>query len=173
MEGTPARSQAARTCDGAGTGGRRRCTRLLESTSRGLAQNPRATLLGAQDRQRPQQATEEFTRQSQASAPEHLDGRDQEGRRNRLRYFRGNLRHEIRQGGRMFDQGSRRAARLLRLPCRALDALANDQPDREHLRNRPPSNDKVERMPLEQDGAWHDLQARTVSRDELASPARL
>src|SRR5437660_9752871 len=173
MEGTPARSQAARTCDGAGTGGRRRCTRLLESTSRGLAQDPRATLLGAQDRQRPQQATEEFTRQSQASAPEHLDGRDQEGRRGRLRYIRGNLRHEVRQGGRMPDQGPRRAARLLRFPRRALEALTHDPPTRRILRNRPPSNDKVEGMPLEQDGACYDLQARTVSRDELASPARL
>ena len=55
---------------------------------RGLAQDARATLLGAQDRQRPQQAAEEPARQSQAGAPEHLDGRDQEGRRGRLRCFR-------------------------------------------------------------------------------------
>ena len=86
--------------------------------------------------------------------------------------FVGNLRHEVRQGGRMPDQGSRRAARLLRLPRRALEALAHDQSDREHLRDRPPSNDKIERMPLEQDRACHDLQARTVRREELASPAR-
>jgi len=152
---------------------KRRGLAMGPGASRGLAQDARATLLGAQDCQRPQQATEEFARQSQAGASEHLDGRDQEGRRGRLRYVRGNLRHEVRQGGRMPDQGSRRAARLLRLPRRTLEALANDQPDREHLRNRPSSNDKVERMPLEQDGACHDLQTRTVSRDELAPPAWL
>ena len=87
VEGASARSQATWTCDGAGTRGRRRCARILEGASRGVAQDARTTLLGAQDRQRPQPATEEFARQSQADTPEHLDGRDQERRRGCLRYF--------------------------------------------------------------------------------------
>lgn len=49
-------------------------TTFLESSGRSLAQDARATLLGAQDCQCPQQAAEEFARQSQAGAPEHLDG---------------------------------------------------------------------------------------------------
>ena len=79
-----------------------------------------------------------------------------------LRYVRGNLRHEVRQGGRMSDQGSRRATDLLRLPRRTLETLAHDQPDRKHVRNRSSSNDAIERLPLEQDRACHDVQARTV-----------
>ena len=62
--------------------------------------------------------------------------------------FAGNLRHKVRQGRRMPDQGSRRSARLLRLPRRALGALANEQSDRERLRNCSPSNDKIEGVPL-------------------------
>ena len=64
--------------------------------------------------------------QSQACASGHLDGRDQEGRRDRARCVRRNLRHQVRQGGRMPDQGSRRAARLLRLPRRALETSTHD-----------------------------------------------
>ena len=46
---------------------------------RGVADNPRTTLLGAQDRQHPEQAVEEPTHQGQARAAGDLDGRDQEG----------------------------------------------------------------------------------------------
>jgi hypothetical protein len=60
VEGTPARSQTTWTRDRAGTRGRRRRARFLEGASRGMAQDARATLLGAQDRQRPQQAAEEL-----------------------------------------------------------------------------------------------------------------
>ena len=40
--------------------------------------------------------------------------------------------------------------------------LRTTQPDRVRLRNRPPSSDKIEGMPLEQDRACHDVQARTI-----------
>ena len=93
-------------------------------------------LLGAQDRQRPEQAAEEPASKGQAGAAGHLDGRDQEGCRGRVRCLRRNLGRQIRQGGRVPDQGSRRAARLLRLPGRALEASAHDQP-RSKARSRP------------------------------------
>ena len=51
-------------------------------------------------------------------------------------------------------EGSRRAARVLRLPCRALEASADDEPDREHLRHRAAPHDPIEGLPLEQDRAW-------------------
>jgi hypothetical protein len=41
-----------------------------------VADNPRATLLGAQDRQHPEQDAEEPTHQGQARTAGDLDGRD-------------------------------------------------------------------------------------------------
>ena len=64
------------------------------------------------------------------------------------------------------------AARLLRLPGRALEASAHDKPDREHVRHRSASNDPIEGLPLEQDRARHDLQARTGRREKLAPSPR-
>jgi hypothetical protein len=44
-----------------------------------VAKDAQPALLGAQDRQRPQQAAEEPATEGQAGAPGDLDGRDQEG----------------------------------------------------------------------------------------------
>src|SRR5205807_268177 len=73
------------------SGGR---ARVLEGARRGVADNPRATLLGAQDRQHPEQDAKEPTQQGQARVAGDLDGRDQEGcpfgiRRLRLPRFSG------------------------------------------------------------------------------------
>ena len=43
------------------------------------------------------------------------------------------LRGEIPKGRRVPDEGSRSSPGLLRLPRRALDSLADDQPDRIHV----------------------------------------
>ena len=64
---------------------RRWRARLLEGARRGLADDARAALLGAQDRQRAQQAAEEPAAESQARAAGDLDGRDQGRRRAGLR----------------------------------------------------------------------------------------
>ena len=74
--------------------------------------------------------------QSQTRAPGDLDGRDQEGGADRLRRLRRDLRGQVRQGGRVPGKGPRCAARLLRFPRRALEALADHEPDREHVRDR-------------------------------------
>ena len=58
------------------SGGR---ARVLEGARRGVADSPRAALLGAQDRQHPEQDAEEPAQQGQARAAGDLDGRDQEG----------------------------------------------------------------------------------------------
>ena len=58
-------------------GHRRRCARLLEGARRGLAEDARATLLGAQDRERARQAAEEPAAEGQARLAGDLDGRDQ------------------------------------------------------------------------------------------------
>ena len=53
-----------------------------------------------------------------------------------------------------------RIAGLLRLPRRALEALTDHQSDRERVCDRSASDDAVEGLPLKQDRAHHDLQAR-------------
>ena len=107
------------------SGGR---ARVLEGARRGVADNPRATLLGPQDRKHLEQAAKEPAHQGQASAAGDLDGRDQEGCRCGIGSLCRNLRGQIRQSGRLPDQGSRRAAGVLRFPRRALEALTNHEP---------------------------------------------
>jgi Transposase, Mutator family len=63
-------------------------------------------------------------------------------------------------------KGSRRAAGLLRLPDRALEASANNQRHRKLVRHDPPRHGPLQGMSVEQDRARHDLQAR---RDPLTS----
>ena len=69
-------------------------------------------------------------------------------------------------------KGPRGAARLLRLPRRALAPPQDLEPDREHLRHRAPSHRARQGLPLQQDGARHDLQARPGGGEELAPPER-
>jgi putative transposase len=76
-------------------------------------QTPRPALLGAQDRQRAEQAAEEPAVESQARAAGDLDGGDQEGCAYGARCLRRDLGRQIREGGRMPHQGSRCAPRLL------------------------------------------------------------
>jgi SAM-dependent methyltransferase len=64
----------------------------------------------------------------QARAAGDLDGRDQEGCRCGIGSLCRNLRGQIRQSGRLPDQGSRRASGVLRFPRRALEALTNHEP---------------------------------------------
>ena len=66
-----------------------------------MAQDARPALLGAQDRQRPEQAAEEPASESQTRASGDLDGRDQKGGAGRLRRLRRDLRGQVRQGGRV------------------------------------------------------------------------
>ena len=65
-----------------------------------------------------------------------LDGGDQGRSRGRVRRLHPKLFGEIREGRRLPSQGPRRAARLLRLSRRTLEASAHDEPDREHVRDR-------------------------------------
>ena len=75
---------------------RRRSGWLLEGARRAGAGHTRATLLGAQDRQRPQQTAEKPAAQSQAGLTGNLDGGDKQGRRGRVRRLHRSLQVEIR-----------------------------------------------------------------------------
>ncbi len=107
---------------------RRGLTTAPQIAVAGVADNPRATLLGAQDRQHPEQDAEEPTHQGQARSAGDLDGRDQEGCRCGIGSLCRNLPDQIRESRRLPDQGPRCAAGVLRLPCRALEALTNHEP---------------------------------------------
>ena len=52
------------------------------------------------------------------------------------------------------------------------ETLAHDQPDREHVRHRPPPHDPYERLPVEQDRARRGLQAGRGRAAVVAPPRR-
>ena len=135
-----ARSQAPRPGDCARAGHRRWGARFLESLARGLRDDARAALLGAQDRQRAQQAPEVRPATRQAAPTGHLDGRDPRGGREGLRLLPRGLWPQVRQSGGLPGQGPRRVARLLRLPGRALEAHSHHQSHRKHLCDRAPQD---------------------------------
>ena len=70
------------------------------------------------------------------------------------------------------DQGPRGAARLLRLPCRALGPSEDHQPDRVHLRHRAAAHQGDQGTGLAGGGTGHGLQADRVGPDPLAGPQR-
>src|SRR6202051_2242753 len=93
-----------------------------------MAQDPRAAMLGAQDRQHSEQIAQEPATEGQALAARHLDGRNEERRRGVVRRLRRDLCRQIREGRRVPEEGPRAAARLLRLPRRTLETLAHLEP---------------------------------------------
>ena len=142
-----ARSQAPRPGDCARAGHRRRGARFLESLARGLRDDARAALLGAQDRQRAQQAPEVRPATRQAAPTGHLDGRDPRGGREGLRLLPRGLWPQVRQSGGLPGQGPRRVARLLRLPGRAPEAHSHHQSHRKHLCDRAPQDHQDQGLP--------------------------
>ena len=69
----------------------------------------------------------------------------------------------------MSDQGPRNAARLLRLPRRALGSPANLEPDRERVRDRAPPDGAHQGRPVADDGTAHGLQARRRRIQDMAT----
>src|SRR4051794_18512559 len=130
---------------------------------------PRRAASAVGCRQCPQQTAEEPAAQGQTRPSGDLDGRDQKGGAGRLRRLCRDLRDQVRQGGRVPRKGPRRTARLLRFSRRALEALTDHEPNREHVRDDPPSHGALEGLPVEQDRARPDFQAGPGRREELAT----
>ena len=117
-----------------------------------------------------------------ASGGEEGPGRDLERRgpppRPRRRAgVRGRLRGEVPQGRREDHRRPRRAARVLRLPRRALDPPAHHQPDRVHLRHRPAPHEDHPRARLTSGRAGDGVQAHRgrpgpLARGERPPPGR-
>ena len=78
----------------------------------------------------------------QGDAARDLDGRHARERRPGVRPVRGDVPGEVPQGVRVPGEGPRRAADVLRLPGRALDSPADDQPDRVDVRHGAPDGTK-------------------------------
>ena len=75
---------------------------------------------------------------------------------------------KLRKGHGLSGQGPGRLAELLRLPRRALEACADDEPHREHLRHGSPSHLSDQGLPVTQDGDGHGLQALPGGQQEMA-----
>src|SRR5205085_1965080 len=76
--------------------------------------------------------------------PRDLPRRDEEGRHEGVRHVRGEVRRQLRCRDLVPQEGPRRAARVLRLPRRALEAHPHEQSDRVHVRDRsssPPAHE--------------------------------
>ena len=95
----------------------------------GLRQNARPALLGAQDRQHPEQVAQTPATQSEVRPACHLDGGHARGCGKCLRCLPFDVRTEVPEGRRVPVEGPGSAACLLRLPRRALGAFAHNEPD--------------------------------------------
>ena len=87
--------------------------------------------------QRAGRAAEVGAPRGEEGAGGDLERRGQAARPRRGEGVRGRLRGEVPQGRREDHRRPRRAAGVLRLPRRALDPPAHDEPDRVDLRHRP------------------------------------
>ena len=87
--------------------GRRRA-RLLEGRRRGLARDAPPTLLGAQERERPEQDAEVRPSDGEGRPARDLAGRDPGRRRGSYDHLRGEVRYQVRQGRPLPDQGTAR-----------------------------------------------------------------
>jgi putative transposase len=85
-------------------------------------------LLGSQDRQRAQQSRPFGPGQHEGRPSRDLRGANPRGCGRRDRYVRREISCEVRQGGRLPDEGPGSSACLLRLPCRAWDHLRTSNP---------------------------------------------
>ena len=103
---------------------------------------------------------------------ESLLGAEPGGRRSGDRRLRREIPRQVRPGGRMPRQGSRRAAGLLRLPRRALGSPAHDQSHRERVRDRAAQNRADERITVVNDRQADGVQAGYRRIKNLAAAQR-
>src|SRR5512147_2822519 len=125
---------------GAGARRRGRGAGVLGGAAGGVPGHPRATGLGAQGRQRAGLPAEERPARRPQGAGRDPRRRGLRARRGRPRRLRRAGRRQVPQGGGENRRRPGAAARLLRLPRRALGALEHVESDRVDLRHRPVEN---------------------------------
>ena len=130
--------------------------------------NPAPAVLGAQDGECAQLPAEIPAAEGQGGAARDLDGRDQGAGPRCLRAVRRRLRCQVPQGDRVLGEGSRGAARFLRLSCRALDSHPHDQPHRVHVRYHQAPHRAYQGVSHARRHALDDLQVGHERGEELA-----
>ena len=118
---------------------RGRGARLLGRPARRLPRDPRAALLGAQDRAGPRHPAQAQARGGEGGPRGHLHGRHPQRGARRGDPLRRGLRG-VAQGRRQGDRRARRPAHLLRLPRRAPGPPAHHDPIEIDLLDRPPAD---------------------------------
>jgi maleate isomerase len=88
------------------------------------------------------------------------------------RCLRREIRSEVRQGGRVPDQGSQHVACALRLSCRALGSLADDQSNRKRVCDGPAQDGAFERFAVVNDCQVDGVQAARRRIENLAAAER-
>ena len=100
-------------------------------------------------------------------------GRDQGRRRGRLRLLHRGLRHQVRPGRHLPDQGSGPPADIPRIPRRAREAFAKHKPNREHLRHGAAADLQDQGLPRPQDRPRHGLQIALECQEIMAQAKRI
>ena len=121
-----------------GARGRRRRARVLGRAARGVPRRPGSSAAGST---RSPTCSAALPKSAHPGAKKALaeiwNAEDRDHALDAVDGVQARLRREVRQGRREDHRRPRRAARVLRLPRRALDPPAHHQPDRVDLRHRP------------------------------------
>src|SRR3954449_10229191 len=126
-------------------------------------------LLGSQDRQRAEQGRSLGSDQHESRPSRDLRRADPRGGRGRHRHVCRQIRHQVRQGGRLPDEGSRSVARLLRLPSRALGPSTYIKSNRERVRDGAASNRADKGSPVGEDRQAHGIQTGQCRCENVAT----
>src|SRR3979490_853123 len=146
--------------------------RLLEAARRGLSRHAASAVLGAQNRQRLEQSRTLGAGQHEEGSARGLLGAEPGFGGGGDRHLRREIRSEVRQGGRVPDQGSPNTACALRLSCRALGSPAHDESHRKRVCDGPAQDGAYERLVVVNDRQADGLQADLHRVKDLAATQR-
>jgi hypothetical protein len=155
--------------DRAEAGRRGRGAGILGGSSRGLSWESRATLLGAQNSERPGQDAQERAGQGQGHAARDVAGTHKGEGAGGLRAFCDFLAREVSQGGGLPAGRQGGTVRLLRFPRHALGSHQDNQPYRVDLRNRETAHQEDQGVWLADGDADDGIQAGLGSGEDLAA----
>ena len=130
---------------------------------RGVGQTRGAALLGAQDGQRAQLSAEGPAGEGQGAHSMRSGWpRPRRPTRPHLIYSSKHIASKYHKAVECLTKDRDVLLTFYDFPAEHWKHSAHHQPDREHVRNRSSSDNAIERLPLEQDRACHDVQARTI-----------
>ena len=153
---------------------RRRRARLLAGAARGLAQDPAATMLGAQDRQCAEQAAASRCRaRPSKTCTGSMRPRTAQEAEAAFDRFVAKYGSKYDKAVTCLTKDREALLAFYDFPAEHWKHIRTSQSDREHLRHRPATHRQDQRLPVAPDGTRHGLQARQVGRATLAPAGRL